>query len=246
MASASSSAAAAAAAKPAEMKIKVLPTEAVSQQPQWSPYIINGGTALAVSGSNFAVIAGDTRMSRGYSISCRNVPKCYQLTSKCVIATGGMQAEAKTLRKVLDHKIAMYKHKHAKDMSTPAVAQMLSTTLYHKRFFPYYTFNVVGGVDEEGKGAVYGYDAIGSFERIPYGVTGSASALMTSVLDNQIGHKMRLDAKKEFDVKEMVDLVKDCFTVATERDIYTGDSVDIYVIEAGKEIQHINFMLKAD
>jgi len=177
------------------MKLKVLPsattaataTAGISEQAQWSPYIINGGTAMAIAGSNFAVVAGDTRMSRGYSINCRNVPKCYQLTPFCVMATGGMQAEAKTLRKVLDHKIAMYKHKHQKDMSTSAVAQMLSTTLYHKRFFPYYTFNVLGGVDDQGLGAVYGYDAVGSFERMPYGVTGSASALMTSVLDNQLG-----------------------------------------------------------
>jgi len=131
-------------------------------------------------------------------------------------------------------------------MSTSAVAQMLSTTLYHKRFFPYYTFNVLGGVDDQGLGAVYGYDAVGSFERMPYGVTGSASALMTSVLDNQIGHKMRKDKKEVFDADATVQLVKDCFTVASERDIYTGDSVDIYVIEAGKDIRHINFPLKAD
>lgn len=72
------------------------------------------------------------------------------------------------------------------DMSTSAIAQLLSNTLYYKRFFPYYTFNVLAGLDENGAGAVYGYDAIGSFERIPYGVTGSGSALITSILDNQV------------------------------------------------------------
>jgi 20S proteasome alpha/beta subunit len=80
----------------------------------------------------------------------------------------------------------MYTHAHKKTISAPAVAQMLSNTLYYKRFFPYYTFNVLAGMDNEGAGAVWGYDAVGSFERVPYCVTGSGSALITSLLDNQV------------------------------------------------------------
>ena len=47
--------------------------------------------------------------------------------------------------------LQIYQHQHNKQMSCPAMAQLLSNTLYFKRFFPYYAFNVLGGLDEEGK-----------------------------------------------------------------------------------------------
>lgn len=41
----------------------------------------------------------------------------------------------------------------------------------------YYTFNVVGGLDENGEGVVFSYDAVGCFERLKYTVR----AVLTSV-----------------------------------------------------------------
>ncbi len=218
---------------------------AASERGRWSPYVINGGTVLAVAGDDFVVVAGDTRMSFDYSIASREVSKLHKLTDHVVLATAGMQAEAVTLRKVLDSRLAWYRHQHLKPMSVGAVSQLLSTTLYNKRFFPYYTFNVLAGVDAAGKGYVYGYDAVGSFESIPYGVTGSGSALITSLLDNQVEFKTQPSNLRKLSRDEVVALVKDAFTVCGERDIYTGDSVDLCIITKDG-IQRESFALKKD
>lgn len=206
-------------------------TAAGPKQVAFSPYQDNGGTALAVSGKDFVVIASDTRISTGYSIHTRDGNKIAQLTDKCVIASSGMQADIKTLFKVLQMRMKAFEQQHRRNMPTPAIAQMLGNTLYYKRFFPYYTFNILAGLNEEGEGCVYSYDAVGSFQRVPVSCTGSGHELIQPLLDNQIdrAHQKGLG---HWDLSEVeaVELVKDAFSSACERDIYTGDHVDIAVI----------------
>jgi 20S proteasome subunit beta 6 len=223
-----------------------------------------GRSCLGVAGKDFAVIAADTRMSDGgYGIMTREKGKCVQLTTHVVLASGGMQADIQALHKNLAAKMQWFEFQHRKEMPLVSVSQLLSTTLYQKRFFPYYAFNVLGGVDSqtgEGEssfwfwfcstkactGFVFGYDAVGSFEKIKWTANGSGQALMMPLLDNQVGKESQLlAATEEMTGPQMVELVKEAFTAAGERDIYTGDWVDIYLItKAGVKLER--FQLKDD
>ena len=86
-----------------------------------------------------------------------------------------------------------------------------------------------------GKGAVYSYDPVGSFEREHYRAGGSAASLIQPFLDSQIGRKNHKDlpgTNIDITLEEAVKMTKDAFTAATERDIYTGDFVEIWKITA--------------
>merc|ERR1719326_661462 len=175
-------------------------------------------------------------MSTGFSIMSRNVSKIYQINSKTVLGTGGFRGDITTLQKLLRAKVTQYEHRHGETMKPHAAAQMLANTLYGRRFFPYYTWNVVAGLDEQGVGVVYSYDPVGNYERVRVSVTGSGESLIQPLLDNQLERQHQaLGAKPptlhiDLELDDAIDLVKDAFVSAGERDIRTGDSVEICVI----------------
>ena len=187
---------------------------------------------LAIAGDDYAIIAADMRLCRDYSILSRNTSRLFQLTGKSVLGTGGCHTDVTTLHRTIEIRCGMYEHNHGSEMEVGSIAQMLSNTLYYRRFMPYYAFNILAGLDENGVGAVYGYDAIGNFQRQPDGIeaNGSGVKLIMPLLDNLVGFKNRTDERKKYTADEAVELVKEGFVTAGERDINCGDAVEICVI----------------
>lgn len=186
---------------------------------------------MAIAGDDFVVIGGDTRLSSGFSIHTREQNKLFRLSDTTVLGCSGCWCDTLTLTRILAARMQMYQHEHQKPMSTPATAQMLSTMLYYKRFFPYYIANILVGLDTEGKGCVYSYDPIGHCERSNYRAGGSAGALLQPLLDNQIGLKnMQNVIKAPVSMERALSVLKDVFISAAERDIYTGDGIIINII----------------
>lgn len=81
-----------------------------------------------------------------------------------------------------------------------------------------------------------------------YYASGCSGPLLLPLLDNQIGGK-HLNKEKDEDIQlatnksvdEVLSIVKDLFTTAAERDIFTGDGVYINIITLdGIEEQFFN------
>ena len=210
---------------------------------QFNPYNDNGGTVVAVASGPNLVIGCDTRISNGYNILSRNYSKVTQLTSTCFIATSGQVTDAQNLHKLLQARVTLFKHQHGSEPSITALSKLLCVTLYSRRFFPFYTFNLLCGLDDAGQAKVYGYDAIGSFDILNYGAQGSGQQLCIGVLDNQMKGSNRNDDYKF--TGDLVNLVKDVFNSIAERDIHTGDHVLIWKVTS-EGIENSTFNLRLD
>uniref|UniRef100_T1GRS7 Proteasome subunit beta n=1 Tax=Megaselia scalaris TaxID=36166 RepID=T1GRS7_MEGSC len=165
---------------------------------------------VAIAGKGFSIIAADTRLSSGYSIHTRKQKKTFKLTNNTVLGSTGCWCDTLSLTSLLSYRMQSYVHTHQKTMSTNAIAQLISVMMYNKRFFPYYVSNILAGLDEEGNGVIYSYDPIGHCEKTTYRAGGTAGALLQP--------------------EKAISIAIDTFISASERDIYTGDSVVICVI----------------
>ncbi|KJX97500.1 proteasome component c5 like protein [Zymoseptoria brevis] len=214
------------------------------------PYTDNGGSTLGISGSDFTILAGDTRSTSGYNINTRYAPKLFkiggegpdQTGARIVLSVVGFAADGHALKERLDTVVKMYKYQHGKDMPVHACAQRLSHILYGKRFFPFYVTAILGGIDNEGKGALYSYDPVGSYEREQCRAAGAAASLIMPFLDNQVNLKNQTDPAQPQGLEKMglvpkplsrehvEELVRDAFTSAVERHIEVGDGLQLMVI----------------
>jgi 20S proteasome subunit beta 6 len=211
---------------------------------QYNPYMNNNGTVLSIAGKDYVIIAGDKRLSMGFAILSRDSTKIFRLTDKVYIASSGMYADIKALWKNLHFRIEMYKATHKKEPELEVVANLLSITLYMRRFFPYYAFNILAGEKSNGEFTCYGYDAVGSYDQVEYGSQGSGNQLVTPVMDNIINRRKK--EGKEIELHEGIDLVKECLNAASNRDIYTGDKMNIVVLHRNGKVEYLEENLRSD
>ncbi len=125
---------------------------------------------------------------------------------------------------------------------------MLSTYLgfvTYRRFFPFFSFCTIAGLAEDGKGAVYKYDAVGSYDRVMAACLGKGEKMIQPLLDEitcleEDDDLWLLSANEDaftspskvitLNSEEAVQLVLRAFRAAAEREISIGDGLDIWII----------------
>ena len=129
---------------------------------KFDPYVDHGSTVVGIAGKGFVVLASDTRLSEGYMIHSRNISRIQEIDSNNGLAFcgSGCWSDTTALTDALKHNAFIYEWQNRKSMTVNAMSNLLSAILYSRRQLPFYSFNILGGLDSNGDGCIYKYDAI--------------------------------------------------------------------------------------
>jgi proteasome beta subunit len=184
--------------------------------------VLHGTTTIGIVCKGGVVFATDTRAVMGYFVAHKNVKKVYPIENHLAITIAGGVADAQKVVEILKVNARLYRLEKGRIMPVSAISRVAANMLFQSRVAPLLMQAIIGGVDDTGP-HIYTVDPFGSLIAENCVSTGSGSPIAYGVLEDNY--------HKDMSVKEGVDLVIRAVKSAMKRDIASGNSFDVVVIE---------------
>jgi len=181
-----------------------------------------GATAVGITYDGGVVFASEKRIAYGNFLVSKSTKKTFQLTPKVGAACAGLVADMQILSLQISALAKIRKMEIKRDVPPNTIAKMMSNMMYERRFFPLLTQVIVGGV--VGEPVIYTLDPLGSVLPDTYAAVGTGAETALGVLDPQFKEKMTEE--------EAIELAKKAVKSATLRDSFSGDGIDVLVINS--------------
>ena len=135
---------------------------------------------IAMKGKNCVAIATDTRLSTQLMTIDGNFQRVFKINDKTIMGLSGLATDVQTFNALMKFKMNLFKLKEGREMKASTFSQLVSTSLYEKRWGPYFVAPVVVGLDKisdtEYKPVICTYDSIGYRQHTnPFEVAGTGS-----------------------------------------------------------------------
>ncbi|KAF7731674.1 proteasome core particle subunit beta 3 [Apophysomyces ossiformis] len=121
----------------------------------------NGGSVVAMVGKDCVAIAADKRLGQQFMTVATEFQKIFQATDKTFIGLPGLATDVLTLAERFRFKVNMYKMREERDIEPKTLAHVVSSTLYERRFGPYFVEPVIAGLGKDNKPFICSMDLIG-------------------------------------------------------------------------------------
>ncbi|THG92846.1 hypothetical protein EW026_g8202 [Hermanssonia centrifuga] len=191
----------------------------------------NGGSVIAMVGKDCVAIASDLRLGvQSLSISS-NFEKIFPVTDRLYIGLPGLASDVTTLREQFRYRVNMYTIKEEREIEPQAFAQLVSSTLYEKRFGPYFIEPVIAGMQKTPSGSyapfIAATDLIGCLNFAKdFVVAGTASEKLFGVAEGLW--------EPDLEAEDLFETISQTLLNAVDRDAFSGWGAIVHVITKDK------------
>ena len=179
-----------------------------------------GATAVGLTFKDGVILASEKRVTYGTYIVSRAGRKVFKITDKVAAACAGLMADMQILMREVSSYAKIRELELRYPLSPNSVAKLLSVIMFERRFAPFITQVIIGGIGTTSN--VYVLDPLGSVIPDKYASVGSGAEMAIGVLDSGYSDNM-----KEKDAKALV--IKSIKS-AIHRDAASGDGIEIMTI----------------
>jgi len=185
-----------------------------------------GTTTIAIKCKDGVVLAADKRVTAGYLVANKKFNKVVEVTDKIAVTTAGTVSDVQLLVKLLKAELKLKDIRTARESYVPEAVSLLSSLVYNniRKFSTIAGIShfIVGGADSKGQ-QISDVGADGSVTEVDdYVSSGSGSVMAYGVLETLY--------KEEISVEQALDLAKKAINAAVQRDIASGNGIDIVTI----------------
>lgn len=116
-------------------------------------------------GKDCVAIACDLRLGLQALTVSNNFPKIFSYGDTVHLGLTGLATDVSTVSDLFRYKVNMYRLREEREIAPRTFANLVSSTLYEKRFGPYFVSPVVAGLDPKtGQPFICGFDSIGCID----------------------------------------------------------------------------------
>lgn len=193
---------------------------------------LNGGSVIAMVGKDCVAIACDLRLgNQALTVAC-NFEKVFPVTEKVYIGLPGLASDTVTLRQQFRHRVNMYKMKEERTIEPETMAHLVSSTLYQKRFGPYFVEPVIAGLNSKNEPFIAATDLIGCINFAKdFVVSGTAS-------DKLFGMAEAL-WEPNLEPEDLFETISQALMNAMDRDAYSGWGAVVWIIQKDQIVKRV-------
>ncbi len=183
---------------------------------------LKGTTTVGVVCSDGVIMATDTRATAGFFVAHKQAKKVFPLADHVAMTIAGLVADCQTMHEVLKANANLFRLEKGVRMPVSAVARLAGNILFYSRTAPLQMQAIIGGFDSAGP-KMFALDPFGTVTEETCFSTGSGSPIALGVLEGNLAEGVS--------TSQALPVVVQAISSAMSRDIGTGDSFDVAIID---------------